>query len=148
MAPMWKNARHVWFSACMCLLHPTLASFSTWPGIISVRGCAIPPSQTIRHIHFPIYGELLHQHAAAYIRVQLLTYTRPAFQIQRPFNTLPQYIILINNLRSLVTLVTHCIYMAIQKQDWRLPKQPDWEPLNMFCMSNGTYVFPWLFEYL
>ena len=36
LTPMWKDARHVWITACMCLLHPTLASFSTWPRIIGV----------------------------------------------------------------------------------------------------------------
>ena len=36
LTPMWKDARHVWFIACMCLLHPTLASFSSWLRIIGV----------------------------------------------------------------------------------------------------------------
>ena len=33
---MWKDARHMWIIACMCLLHPTLASFSSWPRIIGM----------------------------------------------------------------------------------------------------------------
>ena len=36
LTQMWKDTRHVWIIACMCLLHPTLASFSTWPRIIGV----------------------------------------------------------------------------------------------------------------
>ena len=36
LTPMWKDARHVWCIACMCLLHPTLASFNSWLRIIGV----------------------------------------------------------------------------------------------------------------
>ena len=50
---MWKDARHVWFIACTCLLHPTLASFSLATNYR--RGCAIPPSRTIRHVQVPVY---------------------------------------------------------------------------------------------
>ena len=50
---LWKDARHVWFIACRCLLHPTLASFSLATNYR--RGCAIPPSRTIRHVQVPVY---------------------------------------------------------------------------------------------
>jgi hypothetical protein len=50
------------------------------------RGCAIPPSRTIRHVQVPIY--------AAYIRVQLRTYTRTTLRIEGPVNTLRQYLYL------------------------------------------------------
>ena len=43
----------MWFIACMCLLHPTLASFSLATN--DRRGCAIPPSRTIRHVQVPVY---------------------------------------------------------------------------------------------
>ena len=45
------------------------------------HGCAIPPSRTIRHVQVPIYAALLHLCAAAYVRVQLRTYTRTTLQI-------------------------------------------------------------------
>ena len=39
------------------------------------RGCALPPSRTIRHVQVVKYAALLHPRAAAYSRVQLRTYT-------------------------------------------------------------------------
>ena len=45
----------------------------------------------IRHIQIPIYAALLHPCAAAYIRVQLLTYARTTLRIQGPLNTMRQY---------------------------------------------------------
>jgi len=51
-----------------------LASFSTWSRIIGV-------SRTMRHVQVPIYAALLHPRTAAYIRVQLHTYTRPTLRI-------------------------------------------------------------------
>ena len=39
-----------------------------------MRGCAIPPNRTIRHVQVPIYAALLHPRAAAYIRVLLRIY--------------------------------------------------------------------------
>ena len=75
--PMWKDARHVWIIACMCLLHPTLASFSSWLRIIG----GVVQYVTIRRRQVPMYAALMHPRAAAYIRVQLRTYTRTTLRI-------------------------------------------------------------------